>query len=209
MNEKNDYKNDSEIKLAVKKYETLYEKISNFDITNNECQIEAADILKKIKSTVKLIEEKRKFYTVPVNLILSGINGYFKEIKMPFEDLISDLSEKMKNYHKLQLEQKQKEDEKLRLKIEKAVKKNKPIPIINKTIVEKSIKSEKSKTNFIEKWRGEIIDKNEFFKFCIENNFLHLLQINNKELNIFVKSVKDTQKIPGLIIERDFDLSSR
>ena len=71
-----DFEKDQEVVAIIKKdIPGLVEQVGSLEIADTKTQSHAVDLKAQIKKHLKAIEEKRKFYTVPLNDIKKMIDG--------------------------------------------------------------------------------------------------------------------------------------
>jgi len=72
--------------------------VEDFDIETDEQQEEVAVILRDVKDRYRVLEEKRKEITVPLNAALKAVNNLFRPPREKFEALEYLLKEKITEY---------------------------------------------------------------------------------------------------------------
>lgn len=111
----NELEKDSEIVAVRDKAASLLALAETHEITDRESQEKGVSILGDFKRAFDTVEERRKFYTVPLNDILKSINAKAKEILEPFTRAEGAVRRKLVDYQELQ-EAKRREAEQVRLR---------------------------------------------------------------------------------------------
>lgn len=75
-----------------------FNETQGFVITSSEDQELVAGILRDVKARYKLIEEKRKEITVPLNQALKAVNDLFRPARERFEEIEKNLKEQIAGY---------------------------------------------------------------------------------------------------------------
>ncbi len=209
MEKQQNFNQDPEIKEVEKTGSSIVVSAKDIVIDSREMQEEGADCLVIIKRNLDRIEERRTFYTKPLNDLMRRVNSEAKAIKEPFEKAQSEIKSKINKYQCFLLEEKRKADLKAEKKIEKAVEKGEEIPVVPEAHVEKNIKTENTTVSFRDNWKAQIVDPKKLMDWAIENKKVSLLQINNTALNQLEKFTKDTEVIPGVRIINDKIISTK
>jgi len=201
--ENQQFEKDVEIQSIVKQSDDFKSSAVAIQVADEGSQKEAVDCLGLAKNIVKTIDERRKYYTDPLGKIVKAINQSAKNIKQPFEDSMDYIKKEMVSYQYKVEELKRKADEQARKKIEKAVENNKPIPVTKTVDVETNIKTEDTSLHFRDNWKAEVSDFKSFVEFCVKENMLNLLKVNDSALNQYAKVVKNSRAVPGCRVFND------
>lgn len=195
---KNNFEQDKDIQQIINNNESLLTSAALLEIKDSESQKNAISLLSDLKNIKKAIEEKRKFYTVPVNDILKYINSTAKKFVEPFLKAESTLKNGLNDYEKMLREEKRKQDEINHKKMEESMSKGNPAPITPTVQVEKTVESDTgNKLTYRDNWIAEIEDEKELIKYAVNNDLWNLISVNNSELNKLAKMYKDSKKING------------
>jgi len=206
----NKFEKDVEVLNVINNSEAVLTRAEMLEVVDGESQKIAVSLLANIKDFKNVIEQKRKFYTVPVNDILKQINATARKYSDPFTDAESQVKSQMRTYENKLWEEKRKLEEKNRKKMEKAVEKGKPIPVVPTVTVEKTVASDDgAKVTYRDNWIAEILDKKTLIKYAINNDLWNLISVNQSELNNLAKIYKDSKKIDGCQFVNNKIISTR
>lgn len=190
---------DRTLREIVRDAIALDKKAEDIQIQNEEGQAGALAIIKEARSFIDIIEEKRKFFSVPLNNILSSLNEKARILKDPINRIIQKVNGKLIEYKRKADEAARKEREKLQKKIERAAENGKPIPVQPQINVPKTVRADAGTLSYKKVWRYEIINEQEVPR---EYLMLDTSKIQ-KVINAGVRS------IPGLRIFEDIGTSFR
>ena len=187
-------KNDSENLTLQKQSESLLKKAQMHQINTEVDQSAATELIGQVKSILKALEGRRKAFTTGANDYIKTVNILYRGLKEPLERAEKVLKQKMGAFFRKQEELRQKEEIKLKKKMDRAAEKGKEIPIEQPKIEsQKSVKTENSGASFIKVWKHEIIDAEKVPReFC---------KPDEVKLNAAVKA--GLRSIPGVKIYED------
>lgn len=97
-------------------YQELNASVSALIVSTPEQEADAAGLLSTAKGNLKIIEDERKAFTVPLNKILKGINAASNTIKSPYEKMEFHIKGLMNQYQTALSLQLKKEEEAKRKK---------------------------------------------------------------------------------------------
>ena len=214
----------SEIKTNfISKIEKLKSEVGNLVITDATGLNQATEFLNRIKKASDTIEEKRDSFVRPFNTEVKRINGEFKFVSNPLNDLESMIKNEMSRYYKAKKQKADLEAQKLReieaAKIAKLEKELKSKNALKVSAAENKIESIQTETasalinsrpetkifassgsaQFKEVWKWELEDLSllsDVYKIA-----------NSPVINAAVKS--GNHNIPGLRIYKEISVSGR
>lgn len=113
--------NNKAIKLAEIQKDTtsLVEVVNSLKIKTAEDMTSATQMLTKIVSRKKRVEELRVFFVKPLNDQVKAINLEFKSVSAPFATMEADIKNKMIDYRKIEADKLEAKREKERIKKQK------------------------------------------------------------------------------------------
>lgn len=189
-----DYLQDTQVKDIEKETTPLVTECDNLKITDEKTYTFANDTLVWIKKTKKALEEKRKFFTAPLNTHIKEINFFFKKRSSPLDEAESILKSKIIQ-HNQELERERREKEE---KLQKeALKNNTPAEVVPEQ--EKTFRGNYGATTTRKVWKYEVVHLGKVPR--------KLLVLNTAMINQEIRS--GARKIPGLRIYQEDVLSVR
>lgn len=153
---------NKELVPLKKKIQTVADRVSGFEITNEDTMKEAVIILSQMNSYADSVKEKKELLTKPLNEALKNARAMFKPLEETYEGAIEELRGKMTRYQTEQVRLQKAEEAKIvarvgegrgKLSIETATKRMEAV----KT-VEKEVASEVGLVQFREVKRYEVVD---------------------------------------------------
>lgn len=204
---------EQEVKELQREQNDVVTSVESMEIADQEGMERATGLLSMIARAKKSVEERRKFFTKPLNDQVSKINALFKELASPLEEADKALRQKMLDYKREQDRLARAERERLRKLQEKeqkrlerqAAKKGAPAPpppppvpyATEQTPI--TTRSEAGTVTAKKTWDFEIVDESKLPR--------QWLIPNEKAIRAAVKAgVRD---IPGVRVFQREDLSVR
>lgn len=92
--------NSVEMKQLEKRIKPVVEEAQSMIVETEDHAVLASEQIKKIKRVWKVIEEKRKEYTAPLNQTLKAINKDFKAMQSPLSEAEKVLKTKILDWEK-------------------------------------------------------------------------------------------------------------
>lgn len=206
---------DEEVQAIVAAGETLRPAVTGMEITTPDMDEKAVDALVEITRLKKRIEERRTYYTKPMNDIIKRLNNDARTVREPLEAMEAGIKLKRRSYQD-QLEAIRQAD--LRKAREKEAKdaaaaaaaadKGEPLPKPRKAKpiappVSKSTKTESGTVTYKDNWTYTVEEDDRFLNWCIENKKTELLQVDHAAVKALVKVKKDNITLPGIKIWND------
>lgn len=177
-------------------------------VADQEGQALAAEIFREAKENIDILEGSRKTFTGPLLDVKKRIDEVFANYKGPFLDLVNSMNKAMRDYQDVLEKAKREEEARQRKKMETAVEKGKPIPVMAPPApVQKTVQSDAGAVTFRDNWKAEIVDKNAAIKYFYEGGQLEMLELNQANLNQMAKQIKTARMIPGIRISNEKVLS--
>lgn len=140
----------------------MVERATNYQIVSDEVYNEAGKVISWISQAKKKVEERRKFFTQPLNNQIKKINELFKTYSIPFEQSDKIMRDKMLIYRQEQEKKRLIEEQKMRKEAEKIAKKEKvPVSEVVASMETKETVLATDKTTVKKIWTFEIIDENK------------------------------------------------
>lgn len=185
------------IKQEIEEYLYNNQQIS---IKNSADYSKAGDIRKQLKNKIKIVEEKRKDYTQPLDEAKKRIMEDFKGITKPLEEFIARLDVEMLSWH--QAEQKRLNAEQARIEkeaLEQAKKNNVSevvVPVVNEI---KTTRTSIATTSVVKRWTFRVLDVTQIPR--------EYLMLDERLVNEAIR--KGERKIPGIEIYQEEKIGSR
>lgn len=114
---------DKEVMAIQKEAGDIISRAQNYLITSNSSYEDAGNIVSWIAQSLKKIEERRKFFTQPLNHQIKNINQLFKGYSEPFVQADKIVRAKMITYRQEQEQKRLEEEKKMKKEAEKIAKK--------------------------------------------------------------------------------------
>ena len=196
---KQDFNSDAVVQSIVIESNSIFEKVKVLEITNAETQGIAAELKVDIKGKINTFEDRRKFFTEPLNKILDGINAQAKAFKKPLLDMAVNIDDKLRAYMMEQAAIQRKAQEKERERMAKAMEKDKVfVPKAIPEVVKKVETASGSTISMVDEWKVEITDPWEFIKYAVAEGLRDCITVNEGAVKRMAKPYHGTKLIPSV-----------
>lgn len=214
----NKYKEDNKIIIENKK--------EQIDIINIQTRIiKGIEIVKeKLNYYLKPLKEITDGLEMYFGNMIKPLKSFNNDIILGLKDFNKKLEkERRKQEQELAKEKEQKEKEQQEKKLELQIQaeseddllekqriidemnniENNELPVHKSAVIEQKVETEEVKVHFRDNWKIDIINKEEFIKYAVQNNLFEFIDINISNLNRYAKVVKNNKEIPGIKIYND------
>jgi hypothetical protein len=127
-------------------------------VADQNGEVVASDLRSQIKNAQKKLKAKLDFYVAPEKEYIKSVQDMFKVHTVKLDNIDGILEDKMIAFHAKLEEEKRKLEIKQQAKIEKAIEKGKPIPVVPIVKVDTNVRSESGQTVYMKVWTFEILD---------------------------------------------------
>jgi len=168
------------------------------EIQDVDQRTSALELTKTVKNYAKDLEAARTILVKPLNDKVKDINAYFKTKSVPLLEIEQSLKTAILTFEKA-LKAKEFEAAEALRKVQEAA--NALSVADNTMAIEVPVQVVAPKmtgVSTVTSWQGNVNDKKSFIKWCLDNDQLHLLDVNQSALNTLVRSTNGTLPIPGV-----------
>ena len=139
----------------------LTNDVSSLEVVDAGSESKGLEIAKTIKSHMTAIEDIRKTAVKPFNDKVKLINDFVKTISNALSSLDYSIRSKMRQYAEELEAERRKQEEKNAKKIEKAIEKGKPVPIIQVVETHERAKTDVGTISYQKVWTFQIINDSQ------------------------------------------------
>ena len=169
-------KQDQEIAVINEKLPSLQTKIEALVVKDEPSSKLMTDYCGFIKDAISKVEERRKYYTGPLNETIKRLNNDAKAITAPLSELLRIGKDKLMSYIEAAREKERAEAEAKQKAIDEMAKKNN-LPSVEVKVEEKhQVKSSIGAVHTSKRWTFEVLD---FSKVPDEMKLINEVKINN------------------------------
>lgn len=185
-----------EIETAISELEKNIIKVID-DATNDQ----ASKTALVCKEYLDKLEEKRTSAKEPFLKAGREIDAFFKPITTRLTTLRSALTKSMGAYYMQKEEERRKQEEKNAKKIEKAIEKGKPMPVVTQIVNSPQVRTDEGLTSIRKVWKCEVLDLAK-----VPDQYI-IKTVDMKKIDFAVKS--GVREIPGCRVYEDAQIIQR
>lgn len=196
---------DHEVQVIQKETMPLQEKINALDVIDEPSSKFATDLLAFITKAKRRLEDRRVFFTKPLNEHIKSINNYFKSFGDPLDVMDRQIKGKLLGYRQMMQEQERKKQD----EIKKFAEENNLPAVKAEPEISNAVRSSIGSSFAVKRWTWAVEDETKIPR--------EYLIIDEKKINAMIraqaKTVKGVStcdlKIEGVKIYQEESISVR